>query len=147
MMTRCHAAVALAHFALSAAVFLHSDMNFFRSLPCKLLPSASFEHSRDAAVRGGFSAFFSAGAVFVAGAGVAGAVACANAELIRSRDANAVAAAREDMVIMGVPRCRKGATSRCDAEPWMNETGRAVVRDYYILPNHPSFRCHAPSLR
>jgi hypothetical protein len=101
MMTPCHAAVALAHFALSAAVFLHSDMNFFRSLPCKLLPSASFEHSRDAAVRGGFSAFFSAGAVFVAGAGVAGAVVCANAELIRSRDATAVAAAREDIVIMG----------------------------------------------
>jgi len=100
MMTPCHAALALAHFALSAAVFLHSDMNFFRSLPCKLLPSASFEHSRDAAVRGGFSAFFSAGAAFVAGA-VAGAVACANAELIRSRDAMAVAAAREDIVIMG----------------------------------------------
>jgi hypothetical protein len=28
-------------------------------------------------------------------------VACANAELIRSRDAKAVAAAREDIVIMG----------------------------------------------
>jgi hypothetical protein len=65
-----------------------------------LLASASFEHSRDAAVRG-FSAFFSAGAVFVAGAGVAGAVDCANAELIKSRDANAVAIAREDIVIMG----------------------------------------------
>jgi len=100
IMTPRHAAVALAYFALSAAVFLHSDMNFFRSLPCKLLPSASFEHSRDAVVRGGLSAFFSAGAAFVAGA-AAGAAVCANAELIRSRDATAVAAAREDIVIMG----------------------------------------------
>jgi hypothetical protein len=104
MTTPCRAAVALAYFALSAAVFLHSDMNFFRSLPCKLLPSASFEHSRDAAVRGGLSAFFSAGAAFVAGAGVAGAAVCANAELIRNRDATAAAAAREDIVIMGTPR-------------------------------------------
>jgi hypothetical protein len=32
---------------------------------------------------------------------VAGVVVCANAELIRSREANAVAAAREDRVIMG----------------------------------------------
>src|SRR6266576_1379237 len=95
----CRAAVALAYFALSAAVFLHSDMNFFRSLPCKLLPSASFEHSRDAAVRAGLSAFFSAGAAFVAGAGVA--AVCANAELIRNRDATTVAAARVDIVIMG----------------------------------------------
>jgi hypothetical protein len=100
IMTPCYAAVALAYFGLSAAVFLHSDMNFFRSLPCKLLPSASFEHSRDAVVRGGLSAFFSAGAAFVAGA-AAGAAVCANAELIRSRDATAVAAAREDIVIMG----------------------------------------------
>src|SRR3977135_3642434 len=102
------------HFALSAPPFLHSDMNFLRSLPWTPLVSASFEHSSEAAVRG-FSAFFSAGAilsggaafaagagaVFAAGAGVAGVVVCANAELIRSREANAVAAAREDRVIMG----------------------------------------------
>jgi hypothetical protein len=37
----------------------------------------------------------------VVGAGVAGAVDCANAELIKSRDAKAVATAREDIVIMG----------------------------------------------
>src|ERR1700688_1011761 len=86
--------------AASFAVFLHSDMNFLRSLPWTPLVSASFEHSREAAVRG-FSAFLSAGAIFVAGAGVAGAVACANAEPIRSRDATAVATAREDIVIMG----------------------------------------------
>src|SRR3981081_4171020 len=86
------------HFALSAPPFLHSDMNFLRSLPWTPLVSASFEHSREAVVRG-FSVF--AGAIFVAGAGVAGAVVCANAELIRSRDAKAVATAREDMVIMG----------------------------------------------
>ena len=62
--------------------------------------SASFEHSSDAAVRG-FSAFFSEGAIFVAGSAffsagailvagaVAGVVVCANAELISSSDARA----------------------------------------------------------
>jgi hypothetical protein len=96
----------LGHFALSAAAFLHSDMNFLRSLPWTPLVSASFEHSSDAVVRG-FAAFFSAGAigaVFAAGAGVAGAVACANAEPISSRDAKAAAAAREEIFIMGAPR-------------------------------------------
>src|SRR5450755_1955315 len=86
MLTSCKCSGRSDHFALSAAAFLHSDMNFLRSLPWTPLVSASFEHPREAAVRG-FSAFFSAGAIFVAGAGVAGAVACANAELIRSRDA------------------------------------------------------------
>src|SRR6202171_4111653 len=73
------------HFGLSAALFLQSDMNFLRSLPWTPLVSASLEHSSDAAVRG-FSAFFAGGlgAVFAAGAGVAGAVPCANAELISS---------------------------------------------------------------
>src|ERR1700737_4141989 len=90
------------HFVLAAAsfaVFLHSDMNFLRSLPWTPLVSASFEHSSDAEVRG----FFSAGAIgvaFAAGAGVAGGVVCANAELIKNRDAKAVAAAREAIVIM-----------------------------------------------
>ncbi len=73
--------------------------------PCREVPwrRPSLEHSSEAAVRG-FSAFFSAGAILAAGAagaGVAGAVACANAEPIRSRDANTVAVAREDRVIMG----------------------------------------------
>jgi hypothetical protein len=98
MLAPCDCSGRCDHFGLSAAAFLHSDMNFLRSLPWTPLVSASVEHSREAAVRG-FSAF--AGAIFVAGAGVAGAVACANAELIRSRDAKAVAAAREDIVIMG----------------------------------------------
>src|SRR4030081_3444487 len=89
--------------AASFAVFLHSDMNFLRSLPWTPLVSASFEHSSEAGVRG-FSAFFSAGAILVAGAGVAGAVVCAKAVLIRKRDAKAVAAAREVIVIMGAPR-------------------------------------------
>src|ERR1700686_2091323 len=88
------------HFRLSAAVFLHSDMNFLRSLPWTPLVSASFEHSRDAAVRG-FSAFFSAGAAFAAGAGVAGVVVCANAELIRKSEAMAAAAAGGEIVIHG----------------------------------------------
>ncbi|MEA2899907.1 MAG: hypothetical protein QOJ84_5522, partial [Bradyrhizobium sp.] len=49
-------------------------------------------------------AIFGAGAVFTAGAGVAGVVVCANAELKSSKDATAVAAAREENVIMTVPR-------------------------------------------
>src|SRR3954464_14363842 len=109
--TRCAASGAPGqknHFGLSAAAFLHSDMNFLRSLPWSFLASASFEHCSEAAVRG-FSAFFSvvafgAGAVFAAGAGVAGAVVCANAELASNKDAIAVAATREENVIMTVPR-------------------------------------------
>jgi hypothetical protein len=73
-----------------------------RSLPWTPLASASFEHSSDAAVRG-FSALFAAGAAFAAGAVVAGEVVCANAELIRNSDAMAVAATREDIVIMVTP--------------------------------------------
>src|SRR3954453_22661000 len=96
------------YFGLSAAAFLHSDMNFLRSLPCTPLASASFEHCSDAAVRG-FSTFFAAGAVgagalLAVGAGVAGAVACANAEPESSSDATSVTAAREENVIMTVPR-------------------------------------------
>jgi hypothetical protein len=97
------------YFGLPAEAFLHSDMNFLRSLPWTPLASASFEHCSEAAVRG-FSAFFSAGAifgtgaVFAAGAGVAGVAVCAKAELMSSKDATAVAAAREENVIMTVPR-------------------------------------------
>ena len=43
--------------------------------------------------------------------------------------------------------CNNSATSRCDHEPWMNEAGPAVIRDYYILPNHPPLRCHVAPLR
>src|SRR5258708_34649469 len=90
-------------FGSSAAAFLHSERNFLRSLPLSPLASASFEHSSEAAVRG-FSAFFSAGAIFgagvAAGAGVAGAGVCPNAELIKSRAAKAVAAAREEIIIV-----------------------------------------------
>jgi hypothetical protein len=102
--------------------------------------SASFEHSSDAAVRG-FSAFFSegvifvagstffsAGAILVAGAGVAGVVVCANAELISSSDARAVAAAREDNVIMEHLGLKMAAMSRYDAEPRVNEAGRGPIR-------------------
>jgi hypothetical protein len=94
-----------AHFALSAAAFLHPDMNFLRSLPWTPLASASFEHSSEAAVRG-FSAFFAAGAVFVAG-GEAGVVVCANAELIKNSEAKAVAAMREERFVMGSPQVEK----------------------------------------
>src|SRR4051812_44372609 len=100
------------HFGLSTAAFLHSDMNFLRSLPCMPFASASFEHCREAAVRG-FSAFFSAGAIFGTGAAfaaggcVAGGVVCANAEPKSSSDATAVAAAREENVVMTVPRVER----------------------------------------
>jgi hypothetical protein len=70
------------------------------------LASASFEHSSEAAVRG-FAAFFSVVAAFAAGAGEAGGVVWAKAEPIKSRDAKAVAATREDKVVIGSPRVEK----------------------------------------
>src|SRR5260370_2419049 len=82
-------AAATRHFALSAAVFLHSDMNFLRSLPWTPLGSASFEHSSDAAERG-FSAFLGA-AILASGAGAAeGAGVWANSDRTRNRAATAV---------------------------------------------------------
>src|SRR5258708_17949464 len=84
------------------------------------LASGSVEHSRDSAVCG----FFVAGAIFgagvAAGAGVAGVAVCANAELIRKRDAKAAIVAREDIFIMGAPRGEEGATLRWHAEPPLN---------------------------
>ena len=107
----------------SFAAFLHSDMNFLRSLPCRPLASASFEHSSDSALRG-FSAFFSAGAILVAGAGVAGAVVCAKAELIRNRDANGGRGDAGGNCHHGKHLgLKRAATSRRNAEPWMNEAG------------------------
>src|SRR5262249_10772973 len=92
---------------------------FLRSLPCRPLASASFEHSSEAAVRG-FSAL-AAGAA--AGAGV---WVCAKAEpASRSDAASARPAVREEVVIMEAPpenRERK-ATSRLDDEPLMNGAG------------------------
>ena len=85
--------------ALAAASFLHSARNFLRSLPCRPLASASFEHSSEAALRG-FSAL-AAGAA--AGAGVV--VVCAKAEpASRSEAASARPAVREEIVIMEAPR-------------------------------------------
>ncbi len=119
--------------------------NFLRSLPCRPLASASLEHSSDSALRG-FSAFFSAGAILVAGAGVAGAVVCANAELISSRDANAVAADaggnRHHGKHLGLKR---SATSRRDAEPWMNEADRACIfAGAIFLRREGCVRCQPP---
>jgi hypothetical protein len=60
------------------------------------------EHSIEAAE-------WTIGAFLAAGAAGAGAAVCAKAaELIRSRDATAVAAKREDRVIMGAPRVEEG---------------------------------------
>src|ERR1700757_1869263 len=84
--------------ALPLACFLQSARNFLRSLPCRPLASASFEHSSEAALRG-FSAL-AAGAA--AGAGV---VVCAKAEpSSRSEAASARPAAREEIVIMEAPQ-------------------------------------------
>src|ERR1700749_3237231 len=85
---------------LTACSFLQSERNFLRSLPCRPLASASFEHSSEAAGRG-FSAFFS-----VAAGAAAGAVeVCAKAAPAnRSEAASARPAAREDIVIMEAPR-------------------------------------------
>src|SRR5436190_31176 len=102
------------YFAFPAAVFLHSERNFLRSLPLSPLASASFEHSSEAAVRG-FSAFFSAGAfasVLVASV-LAGAVVCADAAPINRRE-TAVAVAREDIFVMGHLGLKQGA-NRCVA--------------------------------
>src|SRR6185437_12573034 len=106
----------------SAACFLQSERNFLRSLPCRPLASASFEHSTEAAeCTTGFLSIFAAGA-----AAGAGAVPCAKAaELISSTEANAVATAREERVIMaGTSGLKRRATSARDAEPRMNEAGR-----------------------
>src|SRR5271154_5517320 len=93
-----------AYFALSAASFLQSERNFLRSLPCSPLASASLEHSRDAAVCG-LAAILSAAAGAAVSLLAAGAVAvCARAGPANSsRDAKAVAAAREEIVIMVAP--------------------------------------------
>src|SRR3954468_3642519 len=115
--------------ALSAAVFLHSERNFLRSLPLSPLASASFEHSSEAAVRG-FSAFFSAGAlasVLVASV-LAGAVVCADAAPISRRETTAVAVAREEIFVIGHLGLKTRARpSRCDAEPQVNEAERVAT--------------------
>src|SRR4051812_29633280 len=101
------------YFALSAAVFLHSERNFLRSLPLSPLASASFEHSSEAAVRG-FSAFFSAGAlvsVLVASV-LAGAVVCADAAPISRREATAGAGGRGEDFVLGDPRFEKKGQRR-----------------------------------
>src|SRR6185437_2209828 len=104
--------------ALSDACFLQSERNFLRSLPCRPLASASFEHSSEAAVRGfwAFSAF-AAGAGLAAGAGV-----CASAEpASRSEAASARPAARKEVVIMEAPMRRgKGMQPRA---AMMNRAG------------------------
>src|SRR3954447_12445372 len=109
--------------AALSALALHSERNFLRSLPCRPLASASFEHSSEAA-ECGFSAFFSAGALASAfGASVlaAGAVVWAVAAPISSNEATAVAMAKAEILVMGAPRLgRRPQPSRRNAEPQMN---------------------------
>src|SRR5215469_8165448 len=93
------------HFDLAApaaafASFRQSERNFFRSLPWSPFSSACFEHSIDSALRG-FSAFL--GAVVVEGAAAGAVAVCAKAVLANRRDANAAAAMREEIVIIGAP--------------------------------------------
>ena len=65
----------------------------------------------------------------------AGAAVWAKAELISSMEAKAVATAREERVVMGHLGFKRVATSRFDAEPWMNESGEsAFSRPRYFGP-------------
>src|SRR5579871_277800 len=116
----------LAGAPLADCSFLHSERNFLRSLPCRPLASASFEHSSEAAVRG-FSAFFS-----VAAGAAAGAVeVCAKAAPAnRSEAASARPAARVEIVIMETPRenRERGPTSRRHDEQRMNKACRGRRR-------------------
>jgi hypothetical protein len=74
--------------------------NFLRSLPFSPFASACLEHSIEAAERGFLAVVVAAaGGLDVAGA-VEGAGVCAKTEPIRKRDATAVAANREEKVIM-----------------------------------------------
>ena len=67
----------------------------------------------------------------------AGAAVCAKAEPISSSDAKAVAATREEIVIMEHLGLKRRATSRRDAEPPMNEARRTCAGDHYILAAGP----------
>ena len=72
----------------------------------------AFERGRGVRLLGLLFRGLRCGAVLAAGAGVA---VCANAELISNRDAKAVAAAREEIVIMGAPRVEeaRNVAPRC----------------------------------
>ena len=85
----------------------------WRSLPCRPLASACFEHSSDTALRSvlAFGAVVVAGAVFAAGA-AAGAVDWAEAGPASSRAATVVARAREDNLIMVSPNGWRGLDGR-----------------------------------
>ncbi len=63
----------------------------------------AFERRRGAQLLG----LLFTGAAFSAGAGVAGVVVCAKAELIKNGDAKAATAAREERVIMGHLRLKR----------------------------------------
>jgi hypothetical protein len=134
------------NYFLSPAVFLHSERNFLRSFPCNPLVSASLEHSSEAAL-------CTIGALVSAlAAGVAGV--WAKAELIKRMDAKAVAIAREEMVVMEHLGLKRGARSRFNAEPSMNESGSAAFfkgrifwRSGLIAPLSPAFAALGCALR
>lgn len=98
-------------------LFLQVERNLWRSLPCRPLASACFEHSSDTALRSvfvavlAFGAAVGAGAVFAAGA-AAGAVDWAEAGPASSRAATVVARAREDNLIMVSPDGWRGLDGR-----------------------------------
>jgi hypothetical protein len=82
---------------------MQSLRNFLRSLPFNPFASASLEHSIEAAERGLLAVVAAAAGGVEAPGAVAGA-GCAKAEPIRKRDATAVAARREERVIIGSPQ-------------------------------------------
>ena len=82
------------HFGF-APVFLQSDRNFLRSLPCRPFASASLEHSSDASVRttGGLAAILVDADAGGVGVGVAGD--CASAEPASKIEAKTLATKRD----------------------------------------------------
>lgn len=104
--------------ASSAFVFfalMQSLRNFLRSLPFSPFASASVEHSIEAAERGFLAIVLAAAGGLEAAGAVEGAGVCAKAEPISKSDATAVAARREERVIMGSPQVEevRKVGSRC----------------------------------
>jgi len=83
---------------------MQSLRNFLRSLPFNPFVSASLEHSIEAAERGLLVVVVAAVDGWEAAGAVEGAGVCAKDEPIRKRDAIAIAARREERVIMGSPQ-------------------------------------------
>src|SRR5262245_12686684 len=127
---------------------MHSERNFLRSLPCNALASACLEHSSDSAE------CFLEGALFSVVAAVlvlvsllaAGAVACARAVLVKSREARATAARREVRVMVLHSSCglRRPRRSARHAECHMNKLRLPITKFWRVPAWLP---CPKPSTR